>query len=121
MVTDNRVAELERRLALSEDEVDLLDFRLAEIEHIVAGGEFVPGEVVNRLVAGEHPVRVWRDHRGLSGAELARRAGISPALLSEIESGRKEGSLRTLRALARELHVDLDDLVPWNGGDDRSA
>ena len=34
-------------------------------------------------------------------------------LLSEIENGKKEGSVRTLAALARALGLDLDDLV-WS-------
>jgi DNA-binding XRE family transcriptional regulator len=113
MVTINRAAELERRLADSEDIVDALEFQLAEIAHVVSGGEFVPGEVVDRLIAGESPVRVWRGHRGLSLREVARQADISPQLLSEIENSRKEGSIGSLRAIARVLDVDLDDLVVW--------
>lgn len=109
----NTIADLERRLALSEDEIDLLDMRLARIEDIVIGGEEVPVELATRLLAGDNPVRVWREHRGLSLRELGRRAGVSPQLLSEIETGKKEGSLRTLRAIARELIVELDELVPW--------
>jgi DNA-binding XRE family transcriptional regulator len=121
----NTVADLERRLALSEDEIDLLDMRLARIEDAVIGGEEVPVEVVTRLLSGENPVRVWREHRGFSLRELGRRAGVSPQLLSEIETGKKEGSLKSLRAIARELGVELDDLVPRgdNGpreGGDRS-
>jgi DNA-binding Xre family transcriptional regulator len=109
----NTVAELEHRLDEAEDAYDVLAMRLAEIEHVVNGGEWVPGAVVDRLIAGEHPVRVWREHRGLRAQELVRQADISPALLSEIENGKKEGSIRTLAALARVLHVGLDDLVPW--------
>ena len=108
----NSVADLERRLDEAEDAYDALAMRLAEIEHVVSGGECVPGEVVDRLIAGDHPIRVWREHRCLKSQDLARRAGISPALLSEIENGKKEGSIKTLAALARALQVDLDDLVP---------
>jgi hypothetical protein len=39
----------------------------------------VPIEVTKRLMAGAVPVRVWREHRGLSGRTLAARAGISTA------------------------------------------
>jgi DNA-binding XRE family transcriptional regulator len=109
----NTIADLERRLALSEDEIDLLEMRLARIEDAVIGGEEVPVELAMRLLSGDNPVRVWREHRGLSLRELGRRAGVSPQLLSEIETGKKEGSLRTLRAIARELGVELDELVPW--------
>jgi DNA-binding XRE family transcriptional regulator len=112
LIRRNSVADLEHRLDEAEDAYDALAMRLAEIDHVVSGGEWVPGEVVDRLIAGEHPIRVWREHRGLKSQDLARHAGISPALLSEIENGKKEGSIKTLAALARALRVDLDDLVP---------
>ena len=113
LVRRNSVADLERRLDEAEDAYDAVAMRLAEIEHVVSGGEWVPGEVVDRLIAGDHPIRVWREHRGMKSQYLARQARISPALLSEIENGKKEGSIKTLAALARVLRVDLDDLVSW--------
>ncbi len=109
----NRVAELERRLEEAEDENDALQLRLAKIEDALFDGERVPARVVDRLAGGENPVRVWREHRGLALRELARRAGISAAMLSEIEASKKEGSIRTLAALARALGVDSEDLIPW--------
>ena len=113
-MTSNTVAELEWRLEVAEDENDALEVRLAKIEAALTGDELVPGEIVKRLAAGEHPIRVWREHRKLSLRELGRRADVSPQLLSEIETGKKDGSVKTLAALARALGVDLDDLVPWN-------
>lgn len=112
-MSDNLVAELTHRLEEAEDENDALTLRLAVIEDTVTGAEHVPVEIVERLSSGAAPVRVWRKHRGLSLRALAERAAISPALLSEIETGKKDGSLKTLAALARALGVDIDDLVPW--------
>jgi len=112
-MSDNRVAELEHRLEQAEDAYDALLARLDDIENVVSGGESVPMTVVEQLAAGVSPVRVWREHRGLSLRALAEKAGISAALLSEIETGKKDGSVRTLAALARVLSVALDDLVPW--------
>ncbi len=109
----NVVAELERRLEEAEDENDALELRLAKIEDALFEGERIPAAVVDRLAEGENPVRVWREHRGLALRELARRAGISAGMVSEIESAKKEGSIRTLRALARALGVDVGDLIPW--------
>ncbi|KQV38252.1 MULTISPECIES: helix-turn-helix transcriptional regulator [unclassified Rhizobium] len=79
----------------------------------IADGDDVgmPIDFVDRLIDGESPLRVWRDFRGLSGRELASRIGISAAYLSEIETGKKEGSLSVLKAIAVVLDVDLDDLV----------
>jgi DNA-binding Xre family transcriptional regulator len=110
----NVVAELERRLEQAEDENDRLELRLAKVEDALSGGERIPAVIVDRLADSEAPVRVWREHRGLSLRGLAEKAGISAAMLSEIENGKKEGSVHTLAALARALEVDLDDLVSWN-------
>jgi hypothetical protein len=33
--------------------------------------ELVPSDVVERLLAAENPIRVWRTHRGLTSAALA--------------------------------------------------
>ena len=109
----NVIAELERRLEEAEDEYDALELRLARIEDALLEAEPVPAAVVDRLAEGENPPRVWREHRGLALREVARRAGISAAMVSEIEAGKKEGSIRTLAALARALGVDTDDLIPW--------
>ncbi len=79
---------------------------------IAAGrDELVPAEVVNLILSGENPVKVWRVHRGITARQLAEQAEISPPYLSEIEHGKKEASLSVMRKIADVLGVDLDDLV----------
>jgi DNA-binding Xre family transcriptional regulator len=73
--------------------------------------EIVPAEVANRLLDGENPVRVWRRHRGLSGAELARSAGLSVSYLSQIETGQRKGPVEQLQRIAVALGVLVDDLI----------
>jgi DNA-binding Xre family transcriptional regulator len=107
----NVIAELERRLEEAEDENDALELRLARIEDAILEAEPVPAAVVDLLAGSENPLRVWREHRGSALCELLRRAGISAAMLSEIEAGKKEGS--TLAALACALGVDADDMISW--------
>ncbi|MBO3761129.1 helix-turn-helix transcriptional regulator [Ciceribacter sp. L1K22] len=80
--------------------------------------ELIPAEFVYRMMDGESPVRVWRDFRGLSAKDLAATAGISATYLSEIESKKKEGSISSLKKIARALKVDLEDLVAWSGNDE---
>jgi DNA-binding Xre family transcriptional regulator len=75
--------------------------------------DYLPAELVHRLIDGEHPVRVWRAHRGLTRDALAAAAGIAPSYLSEIEMRRKPGSFGALAKLAAALHVSLDDLAAW--------
>lgn len=103
--------DLARRVEELEAERDALELRLARRE--AAGQERVPAAVVRRLAAGENPVRVWREHRGMTQRALAAAANISAPMMNEIEAGKKEGSIRTLFAIARALRVDLDDLVAW--------
>ena len=64
----------------------------------------------------EHPemgeaLREARRARGLSLRELADRLGVSPSLISQIETGRANPSVSTLYAIASELDVSLDDLL----------
>lgn len=73
--------------------------------------ELVPGVVVDQLLAGENPVRVWREYRSLTQQALADGAGISKNYLSQIETGQRDGRVRVLQALAQALGVDLDELV----------
>lgn len=80
---------------------------------IVADEEHFPVAVADRLMAGDHPVKVFREHRGLTQKRLAAAAGVDAAYLSQIETGHRRGSIETLQKLARALNVDLDDLAVW--------
>ncbi|WP_207779353.1 helix-turn-helix domain-containing protein [Zavarzinia aquatilis] len=51
------------------------------------------------------------EHRGLSARALADRAGLSQAYVSQIETGKREGSISAMKVLAGALNVGLDDLV----------
>jgi len=90
---------------------DIRDFD--EIKAAIDRGEeeLIPSEVVNALLDGENPIKVWREFRGLAQQELAAAAGISPAYLSQIESGKRKGATSVLVKLARCLKLNLDDLV----------
>ncbi len=73
--------------------------------------ETVPIEVVDRLLAGENQLRVWREYRGMTAAKLAAAVGITPAHVSKLESGKGEPSVSLLRKLAKVLAVQLEELV----------
>lgn len=98
-------------LELLEDEADarvVAEFQ----EAYTAGREFlVPDEIVRRELAGESPIKLWREHRGLTQQELAGRVGISKPYLSQIETGKRQGTVETLSAIARSLDVPLDVLT----------
>lgn len=98
-------------LELLEDEADARS--VAEFhEAYGAGREFlVPEEIMRRELAGESPIKLWREHRGLTQRELAEHAGISKPYLSQIETGKRQGTVETISAIARSLGVPLDVLT----------
>jgi hypothetical protein len=111
-------AEYEALLARIEDAEDnaLLDnveARERELGKEKARADYLRGELVRRLIDGEHPVRVWRAHRGLTREAFAAAAGIAPSYLSEIETRHKPGSFSALAKLAAALRISLDDLAAW--------
>ena len=73
--------------------------------------ELIPAETAFALLDGVNPLKVWREYRGLTQQQAADAAGISKAYLSQIEGGKRQGSAKVLKSLAKALNVDLDDLV----------
>jgi transcriptional regulator with XRE-family HTH domain len=68
------------------------------------------------MTLGER-IKLVRDQRGWNQQELARRAHVRPALLSELESGRKiDTTGSVLRRLAHTLGVTVDYLVGMYNG-----
>jgi ribosome-binding protein aMBF1 (putative translation factor) len=78
---------------------------------VAAGEELVPSEVTYAILDGGNPVRVWREHRGMSRKQLAEASGLSTAYLSQVESGKRKASPEVLAAIAQELGLSLDDVV----------
>jgi len=77
-----------------------------------AGEEYIPAEVVAKLVAGENPLKIWRTYRGLSLAALGEMVGHKASFMGKLEKGLNEGGIKLWQSLARALNVDLDDLIP---------
>jgi len=102
-----------RQRADDARDVDVLDAAAAEERRLgkeVYRADFLPVELVERLLT-EHPLRVWRDHRGLTGKQLAEVSGVPQSYISEIETRRKPGSFEAMVKLARALGIGVDDLV----------
>jgi transcriptional regulator with XRE-family HTH domain len=56
-------------------------------------------------------LRRARIARGLTLRTMAKRLGVSPSLISQVETGRAKPSVSTLYALANELGISLDELL----------
>ena len=95
-----------------EDLADLVEDAAATAAyHRTRDQERVPIGVVDRLIAGENPIRVWREHRDRSLRQLAKKAGVGIGYLSQIENGERKGTVKTLKKIATALDVDVDDLI----------
>ncbi|MCX6349927.1 MAG: response regulator [Candidatus Aureabacteria bacterium] len=90
-------------------------FSLRQIQDTVAkaaaslGLVSCPEESLNARI-GEN-IRRQRNLKNMNSRELARMAGLSPSLLSQVESGKSAASLKTLYRLARALKVEMGEMV----------
>lgn len=99
-------------LALAENAQDLADAETAMKELATGEDEAIPGEVAERLISGnEHPLKVWREFRGLTQETLGNAAGVGKSYISQIENTGKTASTKVLKALAQALGVEMDELV----------
>lgn len=102
--------EYQRLTNLQHDDERLSDEELYDIAK-TDGGESFPLAMVDRILDGENPISAYRNHRGMTQQELAAAAGINAVYLSQIETGKRVGSAKTLASLARALNVTVDDLI----------
>jgi len=90
---------------------DIRDFD--EIRAAIDGGEeeLIPAEVVNAILDGKNPIKVWREFRNLTQQQLSERVGISKPYLSQLETGKRTGTTEVLAAIAKALDVSLEQVA----------
>ena len=75
-------------------------------------GDGVPHVVVGKVIKeGQTYLRAWRDYLGLTQAELAGKAGISQAALSQMESGESKLRKATRSKLADAMGINPEQLL----------
>ena len=67
--------------------------------------------MLERLLDGEHLLKVFRRHRALTQKQLTDLTGLNATYLSQIETRKRRGSTRVYRRLATALGVDIRDLI----------
>ena len=100
-------AEYERLLAIAEDKMDAADV----LAYREAREESFPESVVDGLVNGDHPIKVYRNYRQLTQQELADRIGKSKPYIAKLEAGERTGTIDVLARITEVLEVDLDQLA----------
>ena len=104
----------ERLVILPETQYRILALAVADAREAIGRHQrlALPTAILQAISDGENPVRAIRRWRGLSGRYLARLAGITPSMLSQIECTGKTGSTRTFKAIADALCVPIDLIFP---------
>ena len=103
--------------ALMADRDDAEDLRSVQLvtEKIALGGieayraSCLDVAEVRRVLDGESVLKVMREKRGLTQAQLGNRAGVSTAMIGMIETGQRRPSVPALIRLAGVLEVSTDD------------
>ena len=99
-----------RTIEKEEGTNDLKMLRAAKAE---ASPLILSADAVRAILSGEiHPLTAWRNAAGLTQGALAIAAGVKrAATISDIESGKIDPRLSTLKAISGALKLDLDDIV----------
>jgi DNA-binding XRE family transcriptional regulator len=71
----------------------------------------IPLEVVKAKLDGVHPLKAWREFRGMTQLQLSSNAGVGRDLIAQIETRKKRGGVGTLDRLARALGVPIEALI----------
>lgn len=71
----------------------------------------IPHSVVMRSI-DVSLVRAWREHLGLSQAEVATRMGISQPAYQKLEDKEAKPRLATLQKIADALKLDIRQIYP---------
>lgn len=71
----------------------------------------IPHEVVGLVVKkGMNLVKAWRTHLGFTQSEIAKKAGITQAALSQMEKNENTLRTSTLEKLAAAMGLSVDQL-----------
>jgi DNA-binding XRE family transcriptional regulator len=75
----------------------------------------VPLQVIKAKLEGAHPLKAWREYRGITQTELGSRSAVARDLIAQIETHKKQGSVATLDRLARALSIPIEALIGERG------
>jgi len=75
------------------------------------GDDAVPQEVAEKVILENIPLaKAWRLHLGLTQREVAKKAGITQAALSQMERAENPNRTATLEKLAAAMELSVEQL-----------
>ena len=96
------IEEWRRIEATLEDRADVASVRA----FLKNPTETFPDAVVSAILNGTPPLKVLREHRGLTQAGLAKASVTSAVYISQIERGDRRAGRKLLAKLAKVLQVE---------------
>ena len=97
----------DRFRALIEGVEDELDAKLDADEL----GPAIPWEVADKMMDGKSGIAAWREYRGWTQKELARRLGVTQAAVARLEKPGSNPRRSTLQKLAKALKCPPEALI----------
>ena len=97
------ISEWRRIEATLQDRADARAVRLFRENQ----SETFPDSVAAALLAGSHPIKVFREHRGLTQVQLAKAAGTSAVYISQLERSIRRVGRKLRTKLANALTIDI--------------
>ena len=80
-------------------------------KEIAAGIPLIPKEAIDRIAEGENALRVLREWRGRTQLYISHKTSLGQRYISDLESGRRKGTIAALKKIADALKVPLDLIV----------
>ena len=108
-------AEFDELMALASEaeeeaaDVAIYDARKAALDNDPNG--LLPKEVSAMMLRGDRLLKALRKWRDMTQMELAARTGLGQGYLSDLESGRRQGTVETLAVIAKALDVPPSWLI----------
>jgi DNA-binding XRE family transcriptional regulator len=93
------------------EESEELPLSDAEIEEARKDNQTIPHEVMGFIVNQKmSPAHAWREHLGLTQAEVAARMGVKQATYARMESGKTLPRVATIKSIAQALGIQFPQL-----------
>lgn len=84
----------------------------ADYQSLISKKEvWFPNEVVKANIRGDSLIKAWREYKGLTQKELAKKAGIKQPALARMEKPGANPRTSSLSKLAVALGVSIEQLI----------
>ena len=73
--------------------------------------ETFPLSITDRIMEGTHPIKVFREYRGMGQGELADKAGASLSTINKIECGHIKPSAKLQAKITNALNLSDPEIL----------